>query len=114
MTNHVTYSAAVDEIETVVEAMQIVYMRRLLAQLLPAWAKMPRPRPGDPAMFPLNSVATELNALHDLETLRAKYVRRVHVDPEMTKTLDKLCEQAVETIGRMARKVGVEKMKTVA
>jgi hypothetical protein len=114
MTNHLTYTAAFDEVETVVEAMQIVYVRRLLAQMLPVWAKMPRPRPGDPLMFPLNSVATELNALHDLETLRAKYVRRVHIDPEMTKELGRLCEQAAGAIGRMANMVNVEKAKTVA
>ncbi|HOO55012.1 MAG TPA: hypothetical protein PLM24_08100 [Methanothrix sp.] len=78
-----------EDIEAIVMAMEIVYLRRMEARLHKFKEKIPLPGPGDPSAMSLYKLIYEdLNDIHELVTLRAKYVRRVHVDPEYKKGVE--------------------------
>jgi hypothetical protein len=78
--------------------MAIVYHHRLMAKMESFVEKLPIQDPPPPPKdaVPLMLIRSEINKMHQLETLRAKYVRRVHVDPADMKTVAQLCRDTAE------------------
>jgi hypothetical protein len=88
-------SLAWEDVETIVNAQEIIYLRRMLMTMRKFFDECPTPpRPhGDGPMLPLKLVQNDLNKIVELQALRAKYVRRVHVDPDCAAAVAKLCRE---------------------
>lgn len=103
MSNNIMY-LTMEDIRTIVAAQEIIYMRRMIARMEKfIECPTPPPPPGGGLAFPIKLVNKELNALHELKTLRAKYVRRVHVDPECAKAIAKICRENAKLVGGLAK-----------
>ena len=87
-----------EDIETVVSAMEIVYIKRLMVKMTEIAGKLPKPRPDDPDMKAYTVIYKDLAALAEISSLRARYVRRVHVDPECKKDIDEMWQRTIKLI----------------
>lgn len=89
----------VEDVLAIIQAQEIVCLRRLLATMKKHFNECPTPDQSQQDArieMPLNLVQNDLNRLAEIETLRARYVRRVHVDPECTKGVAIICRDIVD------------------
>jgi len=83
------------DIEAIVAAQEIIYMRRILATMkrfIDECPTPPRP-PFDRVSIPIKLVQTEMNKLEELKTLRAKYIIDMHVDQEFLRAVAAICRE---------------------
>jgi len=104
MSNQVMHFT-IEDVETIVAAQEVIYMRRLLATMRKFIDEcpMPPPPPGEGMAIPIKLVQNEINKLNEIETLRARYVRRVHVDPECAKAVANICRENAELAEGIAK-----------
>jgi hypothetical protein len=88
------------EVANIVNAMEIVWLKQLMATLKDFTKELPIPDPPPPDNVPLMLIRNEINNIHKIETLRFKYERRVHVDPEGLKDVAILCRETAKLIER--------------
>jgi hypothetical protein len=111
--NMPTDDALMEKIELMIAAMEIVRWRRLMEAMakIPKVSKPqflfvqnPTPQPSGPTPEPslymkqYNTISQALCALHEIENLRARYVRRVHVDPEMVSKVENMFDETMKSI----------------
>ena len=91
-----------DDLMTILAAQEIIWERRLWERMTQK-VKLPFRRLDQRVAIPINLVYKELNELYKLKTLRARYVRRVHVDPECAKAVAKICRENAKLAAGIAR-----------
>jgi len=103
MSNQVMFT--IEDLETIVAAQEIIYMRRLLTTIgkFIDECPTPPPPPGEGVAIPIALVQNEISKLNELETLRARYVRRVHVDPDWAKAVANICRENAELAEGIAK-----------
>ena len=91
------------DIETIVAAQEVIYMRRLLATMKRFIDECPTPpRPNDEDVVTLLSlVKTEMNKLDTLKMLHAKYISRKLVDRELLKAVATICRENADLVENM-------------
>lgn len=85
----------IPDIETIVAAQEVIYMRRIVAlmkKFIDECPTPPRP-PFDRVSIPIKLVQTEMNKLEELKTLRAKYISDMHADQELLKAVAMICRE---------------------
>jgi len=91
-----TPEPANEVLAVITNAMAILNLQRLLATMIEfrETTGVPIPPPGDPSatkFFKL--INRDLNGIYEAATLRSRYVRRVHVDPECKKSIINMLEK---------------------
>ena len=85
------YTLMMADIETIIQAQEIIVMRRMIAAMKKFVDECPTPPRPDGPVVPYKLVQQDMKQVIELETLRAKYVSRVHVDPDIAAAVARIC-----------------------
>lgn len=88
------------DVETLVSAQEVIYMRRIVAIMRRFFDECPTPprSPFDSVLTTMRLLQTELDKLKGLETLRAKYMRNIPADQELLKAVAAICRRNAKPI----------------
>jgi subtilisin family serine protease len=94
--SHAKAPYTIENIETIIAAQELIYLRRMLATMKKYVDECPTPPPPpDPhdenVMIPLKLVQAEMNHLYELGALRAQYMNRKSVDQGLLAAVAKIC-----------------------
>ena len=111
MSNH-TVSFNYEDLWAIVQAQEIIYLRAMWKAMEPYVDEHidpdevpppPDPPPGVRGVIPIEPMRSTITKLNELHTLRARYVPRVHVDPDFAKAVANICRENAELVEGLAQ-----------